>query len=54
VVKDVLIPLAAAFALIVLEAVVAAIRDIREDRETLEHEDEQGSAGTPEQGPVDD
>ena len=31
--KDVLIPLAAAFALIVLEAVVIAIRDIREDKE---------------------
>ena len=30
---DVLKPLAAAFALIVLEAVVATINDIREDRE---------------------
>ena len=35
--KDVLIPLAAAFALIVLEAVVIAIRDISEDR----HDDEE-------------
>ena len=33
--KDVLIPLAAAFALIVLEAVVATINDIREDREQM-------------------